>query len=70
MSRTGREHLQGSSPPDSTLSRIQGDLDVEVPARPRRSGPAPIRASEDLRAPVAMVVSPRPERARVLGRVT
>ena len=31
--------------------------------RPRRSGPAPIRASEGLRAPVAMVVSPRPERA-------
>ena len=29
---------------------------------PRRSGPAPIRASEGLRAPVAMVVSPRPER--------
>ena len=27
------------------------------------SGPAPIRASEGLRAPVAMVVSPRPERA-------
>ena len=27
------------------------------------SGPAPIRAGEDLRAPVAMVVSPRPERA-------
>ena len=31
--------------------------------RPRRPGPAPIRASEGLRAPVAMVVSPRPERA-------
>ena len=27
------------------------------------SGPAPIRASDGLRAPVAMVVSPRPERA-------
>ena len=26
------------------------------------SGPAPIRASEGLRAPVAMVVAPRPER--------
>ena len=31
--------------------------------RPRRPGPAPIRASAGLRAPVAMVVSPRPERA-------
>ena len=27
------------------------------------SGPAPIRAGEGLRAPVVMVVSPRPERA-------
>ena len=29
---------------------------------PWRPGPAPIRAVEGLRAPVAMVVSPRPER--------
>ena len=37
----------------STTSRIRGDLDVRVPRR----------AGEGLRAPVAMVVSPRPERA-------
>ena len=36
-SRAGREHLQGSSPPDSTLSRIQGDLDVRVPRRSARA---------------------------------
>ena len=54
-SRAGREHLQGSSPPDIHREPDSG--------RPRRSGPAPIRASEGLRAPVAMVVSPRPERA-------
>ena len=54
-SRTGREHLQGSSPPDIHLKPDSG--------RPRRPGPAPIRAGEGLRAPVAMVVSPRPERA-------
>ena len=50
-SRTGREHLQGSSPPDSTEGVLIG------------LGPTPIRAGEGLRAPVAMVVSPRPERA-------
>ena len=54
-SRTGCEHLQGSSPPDVHHKPDSG--------RPRRPGPAPIRASEGLRAPVAMVVSPRPERA-------
>ena len=54
-SRAGREHLQGSSPPDFHHKPDSG--------RPRRPGPAPIRASEGLRAPVAMVVSPRPERA-------
>ena len=37
VSRTGREHLQGSSPPDSTLSRIRGDLDVRVPRRSARA---------------------------------
>ena len=57
-SRAGRERLRGSSPPDSTERVMTG------------SGPALIRAGEGLRAPVAMVVSPRPERARVLGRVT
>ena len=36
-SRAGREHLQGSSPPDSTLSRIRGDLDVRVPRRSARA---------------------------------
>ena len=36
-SRAGREHLQGSSPPDSTESRIQGDLDVRVPRRSARA---------------------------------
>ena len=36
-SRAGREHLQGSSPPDSTTSRIQGDLDVRVPRRSARA---------------------------------
>ena len=36
-SRTGREHLQGSSPPDSTLSRIRGDLDVRDPRRSPRA---------------------------------
>ena len=50
-SRTGRERLRGSSPPDSTERALIG------------SGPTPIRAGEGLRAPVAMVVSPRPERA-------
>ena len=38
-------------------------LQLPDSGRPRRPGPAPIRASEGLRAPVAMVVSPRPERA-------
>ena len=55
-SRAGREHLQGSSPPDKIHHKPDS-------GRPRRSGPAPIRASEGLRAPVAMVVSPRLERA-------
>ena len=55
QSRTGRERLRGSSPPDIHHKPDSG--------RPRRPGPAPIRASEGLRAPVAMVVSPRPERA-------
>ena len=32
-SRTGREHLQGSSPPDSTLSRIQGVFVETKPVR-------------------------------------
>ena len=32
-SRTGREHLQGSSPPDSTLSRIQGVFVETQPVR-------------------------------------
>ena len=54
-SRAGREHLQGSSPPEVHLKPDSG--------RPRRPGPAPIRASEGLRAQVALVVSPRPERA-------
>ena len=36
-SRTGREHLQGSSPPESTESRIRGDLDVRVPRRSARA---------------------------------
>ena len=36
-SRAGREHLQGSSPPDSTTSRIRGDLDVRVPRRSARA---------------------------------
>ena len=36
-SRAGREHLQGSSPPESTLSRIRGDLDVRVPRRSARA---------------------------------
>ena len=53
-SRTGREHLQGSSPPDVHLKPDSG--------RPRRPGPAPIRTSESLRAQVTMVVAPRPER--------
>ena len=57
---------------DPTIPRIRSRVrllpDKGTPTqpdsgRPRRSGPAPIRASEGLRAPVAMVVSPRPERA-------
>ena len=36
-SRAGREHLQGSSPPDSTTSRIRGVLDVRVPRRSARA---------------------------------
>ena len=36
-SRAGRERLQGSSPPDSTESRIRGDLDVRVPRRSARA---------------------------------
>ena len=48
-SRAGRERLRGSSPPDSTERAL-------VVHFPRRAG-------EGLRAPVAMVVSPRPERA-------
>ena len=44
-SRAGREHLQGSSPPDSTLSRIQGDL-VRVPRRSARAR-ASVRDASD-----------------------
>ena len=40
--RVGHEHLRGSSPPRVHLKPDSG--------RPRRSGPAPIRASEGLRA--------------------
>ena len=54
-SRARREQLRGSIPLPVHLKPDSG--------RPRRPGPAPIRASEGLRAPVAMVVSPRPERA-------
>ena len=46
----------------STLPRPSLHLKPDS-GRPRRPGPASIRASEGLRAPVAMVVSPRPERA-------
>ena len=47
--------------------QIRGSIPLPIhhkpdSGRPRRPGPAPIRASEGLRAPVAMVVSPRPER--------
>ena len=49
-SRTGREHLRGPIPVPVYREVFSG------------SGPAPIRASEGLRAQVAMVVAPRPER--------
>ena len=53
--RGPRGQLRSSSPLPITISRIQGVLDVR--------GPAPTRAGAGLRAPVAMVVSPRPESA-------
>ena len=56
-SRAGREHLQGSSPPDSTERAL---IWFGTRADPRGRGPPCVMQAN--RTPVPMAVSSRPER--------